>query len=232
MTEEQKEILIAKMLDAPSSLSDEELDLIFNDNELHDIYNVSAAVSRACIRQPEFDLKAEWNKFRPRLHRKPTVIRRAMRVAAIFLGVFLASGAAVKIIDNLSTDDRHPAIAQAEQSPETDSRPATLLNTTETKPGAKEPERKQTIVTNHTSTDKRHLAKAKTSQSNRHVSQIEPEVDVDEYLRIQQARVDNDLAMQAAESYMREYDDLVAFLDAVEAHNPELDNMIKQVTME
>lgn len=55
---------------------------------------------------------------------------------------------------------------------------------------------------------------------------------MDEYLRIQRARVDNDLAMQAAESYMREYNDLVALLDAVEAHNPELDNMINQVTME
>ena len=68
MTEEQKEILIAKMLDAPSSLSDVELDSILHDDELRDIYEASAALSSACIRQPEWDMKAEWNSFRPRIH--------------------------------------------------------------------------------------------------------------------------------------------------------------------
>ena len=71
MTEEQKEILIAKMLDAPSSLSDVELDSILHDDELRDIYEASAALSSACIRQPEWDMKAEWNSFRPRIRRKP-----------------------------------------------------------------------------------------------------------------------------------------------------------------
>ena len=76
----------------------------------------------------------------------------------------------------------------------------------------------------------RHLAKAEIDQSKTTVGQVE--TDVDEYLRIQQARIDNDLAMQVAESYTEEYDDLVAILDAAGAYNPELDNVIRKVTME
>lgn len=64
MTEEQKELLIAKMLDTPSSLSEEDLELILHDEELRGIYEASAALSGACIRQPELDMIAEWNCFR------------------------------------------------------------------------------------------------------------------------------------------------------------------------
>lgn len=56
MTEEQKEILIAKLLDCPSSLSDEELDLILHDGELREIYDASVAMSGALVRQPDFDM--------------------------------------------------------------------------------------------------------------------------------------------------------------------------------
>lgn len=61
MTEEQIEILIAKMLDAPSSLSDEELDSILQDEDLRSFYAASAALGNACIRQPEWDMEAEWH---------------------------------------------------------------------------------------------------------------------------------------------------------------------------
>lgn len=115
MTDEQKEILIAKMLDAPSSLSDKELDAILHDDELRDIYEVSSAVSSAYAGQPELDMEDEWKRFRPRLRRKPTAMRWAMRVAAIFLGVVLASGIAVRIIDLIYTHDRQPVIAKVDQ---------------------------------------------------------------------------------------------------------------------
>lgn len=65
MTEEQKEILIAKMLDAPASLSDMELDAILNDDELRDIYAASAALDSAYAAEAEFDMDAEWKRFCP-----------------------------------------------------------------------------------------------------------------------------------------------------------------------
>lgn len=230
MTEEKKEILIAKILDAPSSLSDEELDLILNDDELRDIYSVSAYITGACIRQPEFDMKAEWNKFRPRLRRKPTAMHWIMRVAAIFLGVLLASSIVVKIIDSAFTDDRRPVIAKVEKTPTIDNEPDVHHNIQVSK-SEEAPEIKQRIERNNSGSN-RHLTEAETSHPGSTVSQDESDIDVDEFLRIQEACIDNDLAMQVAESYAEEYDDLATLLDAVGTHNPELDIMIKKVTME
>lgn len=55
MTEEQKEKLIARMLDSPSSLSDEELEMMTLDEELRDIYEISSSVSGACMPAPHLE---------------------------------------------------------------------------------------------------------------------------------------------------------------------------------
>lgn len=128
MTEEQKEILIAKMLDAPASLSDMELDAILNDDELRDIYAASAALDSAYAAEAEFDMDAEWKRFCPRLHRKPNKMRWFMRVAAIFLGVLIASGVVVKIINTTFTHDPQPVIAKVEQVSKAAERPTLHLS--------------------------------------------------------------------------------------------------------
>lgn len=228
MTEEQKEILIAKMLDAPSSLSDEELDLILHDAELRDIYDASAALCSACMRQPVLDMEAEWTAFRPRIRRKPSPERWIMRVAAIFLGVLLLSGIVTKIVDKVFAPDERP-IAKAE--PATDSvaplleLPAQLI--TESVPGA-EP----VVKKSKPAVSKGHIATAEIARPSRNDAPAEPDIDIDEYLRAQQARIDNDLAMQAAEAYMEEYRQLIPLLDAAGVYSSELDNAIQKVTME
>ncbi len=232
MTEEQKEILIAKMLDAPSSLSDVELDSILHDDELRDIYEASAALSSACIRQPEWDMKAEWNSFRPRIRRKPATMRWVMRVAAIFLGVLFASNLVVRTIDYVFTIEQPSAIARVVQSPALNFATTSPRNPQTTEVTKEEAEQEPTIVRKHSTVANHHLAKAEINRSNPPAAQVEPTIDIDEYLRIQQARIDNDLAMQIAESYIEEYDDLIAILDAVGAYNAELDDAIKKVTME
>lgn len=237
MTEEQKEILIAKMLDAPSSLSDEEVDMILHDDELRDIYDVSATLGNACGRQPEFDMEAEWNRFRPRIRRKPSSMRWVMRVAAIFLGVMVSSGITVRIIDSVFSYNQPSAIAKAEQSQEqvqaADNSPA--MQKEPHAAGANEDARQiPAIAANHSVAPARHSAKSETTvtgNTNRSAP-METDIDVDEYLRIQQARIDNDLAVQVAESYIEEYDDYVLILDAAGAYDPELDNMIRKVAME
>lgn len=228
MTEEQKEILIAKMLDAPSSLSDEELDMLMHDDELREIYEASAAVSSACVRQPELDMKAEWERFRPRIKRKPAPMRWVMRVAAIFLGVIFLSAITVRIIDKVFSTDQTHAVAKVQPSPKLNTSTAIPVDQPLTE--IKDEAEKEPVIRrkpNH----HRPVDKIDNSQS---IAQAEDsviiDVDIDEYLRIQQARIDNDLAMQSARIYQEEYENLAALLDAVGLHNPELDNLITRIT--
>lgn len=234
MTEEQKDLLIAKMLDAPSSLSDEELEAILSDEELRDIYEASAALSTACIRQPELDMEAEWKNFRPRIRRKPSAMRWVMRTASIFLGVIVLSGIAGRIIDYIFTNDPAPITAEANLSPELNDTPvvppAEEITATESKPAIAKP---QPVAPPN------HLAKAKITKPEKSsvkmgkgMKQMDKEIDVDEYLRIQQARIDNDLALQAAEDYIAEFEEIMPLLDAAGVYNPELENAIRKVTME
>lgn len=106
MTEEQKDILIAKMLDAPATLSEKELELIATDDELRDIQKISAAISGALTPNIEIDAQQEWARFRPRIHRKPSPMRWVMRVAAIFLGIMLAAEIISKFTDQLFTAEK------------------------------------------------------------------------------------------------------------------------------
>lgn len=218
MTEEQKEILIAKLLDCTSSLSDEELDLILHDDELREIYEASAAMSGASVRLPEFDMEEEWRRFRLRLRRKPTRMRWVMRVAAVFLGVLLASGIVVKIIERVYTNDRQQSIAVVQH-------PGELENTTFIQQAMETEDNAPIEPTTH-------QPKAESHKLYTTITQEPTEADIDEYLRIQQARIDNDLAIMVAESYIEEYDDLVEILDEAGAYDPEFDNMLRKVTIE
>jgi hypothetical protein len=238
MTEEQKDLLIAKMLDAPSSLSDEELEAILSDEELRDIYEASAALSTACIRQPELDMEAEWKNFRPRIRRKPSAMRWVMRTASIFLGVIVLSGIAGRIIDYIFTNDSAPVTAEANLSPELNDTPMLSPDT----PLAEEitaTVSKPAIAKAQPVAPSSHLAKAKITKPEKSsvkmdkgMEQMDKEIDVDEYLRIQQARIDNDLALQAAEDYIAEFEEIMPLLDAAGVYNPELENAIRKVTME
>lgn len=231
MTEEQKEILIAKMLDAPASLSDMELDAILNDDELRDIYAASAALDSAYAAEAEFDMDAEWKRFCPRLRRKPDKVRWFMRVAAIFLGVLIASGVVVKIINTSFTHDPQPVIAKVEQVSKAAERPTPHVpeQTTMTEPKAP---RNHAVDHDSKHYNTRHIAKAEVSMPATTPAQAEPEIDVDEYLRIQQARIGNELALQIAESYMEEFERLVPILDAAGLYSSEMDDEIRKVTME
>ena len=208
MTEEYKERLIAKMLDAPSSLSDEELEAIVNDEELSGIYEMSAQVGSACVRQPEIDIDKEWAAFQPRLRRRRRpAMARLMRVAAIFTGVALVSGVIVKMSEHTLAPSEPAAVAKAEdQLPVRESRQSIAAASEESDPdvnAADEVEKKAAAVSTYgrkTVSSNSKLAK---------VEKVEPagldemisNIDVDEYIRIQQAKVDNDLAMQNVELY-------------------------------
>ena len=113
MTEQDKDILIGKMLDSPSSLTDKELSMIRTDEELKDIYRISSALKGACMTRPEIDVEREWRQFRTRLLHKPSPLRWMMRIAAIFLGVVLLSAVSVGIKNHVRTDNDRQVDAEA-----------------------------------------------------------------------------------------------------------------------
>ncbi len=234
MTEEQRDILIAKMLDAPSSLSDYELDMIEHDDELREIHETSAAISGACIRQPELDMDSEWERFRPRIRRKPSAIRRVMRVAAIFLGIMLVSSLLVKMVDHTLTSGKPAALAKVEH-------PAPL-----DLPASPEAVIPSPAVDDHTDAIKASapgqarpavprkaratLAKAKAPATP--ATSSPADLDIDEYLRIQQARIDNELAMQVAETVVDEFEAIRLLYDTIGEDDESMVNALREITMQ
>lgn len=164
MTEEKKDILIGKMVDAPDTLTDQEVETILNDDELMDIYNTSSEIRRAYMRQPEIDVDAEWLRFRPNIKRKISYFSRALRVAAVFTGAVILAGIAV------------------------------------------------------------HFGGTPAHETE--------QIDIDEYLRVQKARIDNDIAMQAAEMYTDEYRLIINRLSDMGIYDGNFDNAIARITIQ
>lgn len=213
MTEEQKDILIAKMLDAPDSLSDGELDMILFDEELRDIYEASALVSGALASKQEFDVEQEWRLFRHRILRKPSLTRRFMRVAAIFLGVVIASGIIAKVIDYSLTRGGQEQMAEV-------AKPTTLNDHANKDDTTKmliiEPVAEQKEVNKPATTV---IAKA-TRKANTASQKEEEEIDVDEYLRQQQEEIEEEIISNNAEIYVDEYYAMREFISGMNIENP------------
>lgn len=190
MTEDRKESLIAKLIDAPSSLTDEDLELIVGDDELRDIYEMSTIVKGACMR-PSMDVSEEWVNFRPRLTRRP---RPAwgwiVRVAAAFFGVSLLAAVVIKFSGPIPADQ--PLVAAGDEIQETDSTILLLPHDDED----------ETIAVESPSEQAPPVPVPPKAQKN---AVATPEIDIDEYLRIEQARIDEEIAVQMAEIYLSEY---------------------------
>lgn len=151
--------------------------------------------------------------------------------AAIFLGVIFMSSIVVRIVDNEFSTKQQSVIANVKQSHEKDIAPEDIQSPQFAE--KKEDADQEPTINNSTSTvSNSHLAKAEINHSKAKDTKEDSDIDVDEYLRIQQARIDNDQALQMAETYIENYDNVSAILDATGTYNPELDNMIRKVTME
>lgn len=194
MTEEQKDILIAKMLEAPASLTAEELDAIMCDEELRDIYNVSVAVGNACIRQPEIDTAREWQRFRQRMTpRRHTGRSKLLIAVSVAVAILTLSGLLYTAMRQPSIDSVSPLLARAEQPAPT------------TEPGTTCDEEHSLIATEYEDT-----TEAATEEIDiQAIIELTADTDIDEYLRLQQARIDNELALQNAEMYRLEYAELL-----------------------
>ncbi len=230
MTEEQKEFLIAKMLNAPSSLSDEELDLLANDEELRDIYEMSSAVSSACRRPLNIDVEEEWKRFQPYIKPKPAPMRLIIKVAAIFLGVILALAIVVKILDKSLTKEPQPVIVKSEQSvvPEQVAVVREPTHDSSVEPEVTSP---MTVKKKQVNKRKQKAKRAAVTESVETEEVMPPQdVNVDEFLRIQQARIDNDLALQTAKIIEEEYDKTYLLFAIISSKDEVTSNTIRRLT--
>lgn len=211
MTEQDKDILIGKMIDSPSSLTDEELSMILIDDELKDIYEISSDVKGACIPKQEMDIEREWRLFRHRILPKPSPMRWMMRIAAIFLGVMLASGILVKFTDYLFTDENKTIVVS-------DAGKRVVLNNQVSGNDVVDLPKKDVepiSVMHPVREDIRDSKPVKTKilrSIDKKVQLEEDEIDVDEYLRLQQSEIDQEIALLNAEMFLDERDALREFI--------------------
>lgn len=189
MTEEQKEILLGRMVDNPAGLSSDDMAMIAGDEELRELYQLSADLKTACVKPPEIDEAKEWQCFRSRMRVVGRRRRwsRMMRVAAIFLGVMLLSGVAVTLIDRLMLMPESTEIA------------AVPVDTVTVAPMQKEAAGPELIADVAV---KEAVGEAKRAGW-KHSTPSEPSIE--EYLAVQQARVENEIATELAEAIKQQY---------------------------
>lgn len=223
MTEEQKYILIEKMLDAPASLTDEELDMIANDDELKDIYEISSDVSSACVGAPAVVVDDEWKRFSPRIARKPSLVRRFMRVAAVLLCVMLVSGIVVRLADRLLTEGSPDMLGNAliEQAGKVQEQDSTINSVVTPPPVVKVAGAKPRIA---------YRSKARRAAMTE--IDLPDDAEIEEYLRIQKARIDNDIAMQTAEVITEEYAAMRQSGDFAGEPDAVVEAVINKITMQ
>lgn len=198
MTEDQKDILIAKMIDSPVSLSEEELELIVSNPELGEIHEISSRLEESLTPMPEIDMADEWARMRPRLRRRRSALRCWTRAAAAVAGVLIISGLAVFTRNHFQPAYQGQAIAESisrknDKSMQTATTIATAVYDNEVKE-AEVPAKPH--------------PKAKKKKANP-TPQTE-DIDIEELLRIEQARIDNEIAMQNIEIYRLEHEQFCA----------------------
>lgn len=193
MTEEQKEILLGRMVDNPAGLSSDDMAMIAGDEELRELYQLSADLKTACVKPPEIDEAKEWQRFRSRMRVARRRRRRSwmMRVAAISLGVMLLSGVAVALIDRLMLMPESTEIA------------AVPVDTVTVAPKQKEATGPGPIADAAVKeTVKETVGEAKRA-GGKQSTPSEPSIE--EYLAVQQARIENEIATELAEAIKQQY---------------------------
>lgn len=215
MTEQDKDILVGKMLDSPSSLTDEELSKILNDDELRDIYEASSAVKGAYMSLSEIEVENEWRGFRRRILPKPSPLRWMVKIAAIFLGIVLLSGILVKIVDYGLTQDDKPFVTDAGQSMVNNPSGGidVDIDLSDTK------ERVDDMSEIETTTPVYVSATSGRLKSTAGKVEVEEDIDIDGYLRSQQAEIDYEIALLNAEIYLDERDAMQEFVGYMNADN-------------
>lgn len=198
MTQEQRDQIISRMINAPETLTEADIEAIRRDEELRDLYELSASLSAAAAPAPEYDMAKEWETFRRKMRRRPAPSRWAWvrRSAAVFLGVIVVGGLLGRVIDAVFTTDA--SSGQIAQAVLTDTIFATV--TPELDVDLEVTEAPAPVAPSPVPSKKK--LPAKTAEL---MTELIAEADIEEILRAQEARVQNDLALSAAQAIREEY---------------------------
>lgn len=229
MTEVEKDLLIGKMTDNPDSLTDQDLDAISKDSELREIYEISCLIKRVASSKIEVDGVKEWELFRPRIKKNPMLFIRYMRIAAIFLGVLVLSYIVIKTVNNVYEKPATPVMSQNNEIIKEKQKSGTQdLNFTFNS---------DSISTGKVDRNSNELAGKiiKTKNTTEEEIQIEiqtaNEIDIDEYLRIEEAKIENELALLTSQMYLDEIERIKPKLESLGIDEVWIDNEIKKMTM-
>lgn len=208
MTSEERDILIEKMIDKPETLTSDEIAMIASDKELREIYEISAQLADEMMEIPEVDEDAEWLEFKGMLiatRKRSNLMRWWIGVAAVFAAILIGGVVARYILT-----DNEPVITPyvAKVIPVADAVTDCAKDSAVIPQANKQVIKRSPIITGQDHKDEKE--------------------DFDEYLRIEQARVDNEVAVALARVYQEEYSvNLEALADILE--NQELNDSIKLV---
>lgn len=226
MTDAQKERLIEKMIDTPSLMTDEELELILNDQELWDIYEMSSSLSNAYIPQPEVVIRKEWKSFKPFLKKKPNFIHIFVKIAAIFLGILVLSSITGMVVYRLVNNDERKVIVKVDEK-----KIIEVLSSEEPKNTLSENKNEMTPSESQNNIYQTPREVNSKSVINDNMKESE-EIDIEEYMRIQQARVDNELAVLEVQLILDEYNELIPLIDSLNIDNSLLQAKINNLTIQ
>ena len=223
MTEQEKDILIGKMIDAPGFLSDEELNAIMLDDELRDILEVSSMLKGAYAFQSEIDVEREWRLFRHRILSKTFWWRLILKVAAVFIGVVMVSGIMVKVADLMLMPKDQPVVAVTVRSSGGEFIKADDAASPEAVDGDHAPSEP---------VDKLPDGKVREKKPVAEYVEGDEEFDIDEYLRQQQAEIDRDIALINAEIYLDQRDAIQEFMEYIDGNADIADYADAEIIME
>ena len=210
MTEEDKDILIGKMIDKPETLTDDDIAMILSDSELKELYEISAGLASELIPMPEIDVDAEWSRMQSEiaaLKPRKSFNMRWLGAAAVIAAILTCGTIATKFIlsdSNSCQPVKTPYISKVATSDNESKSLNDNDNTPEFSIG----------VTKIIEVE----AKSETNKA-----------DSEEFIRIEEARIDNEVAMALARVYQEDYAmDLEGLAEMLSAMPEVADSIVNQ----
>lgn len=195
------------MIDRPADLSPDEIEAIMGDAELCDFYEISVDLQNSLIEEPQINIKEEWGNFCQLLsaRRRRLSLKAIMQIAAIFIGIALLSGVVLNIINSQSSQSSVAGmLADVQRTNDTCGiyiapKTTTIATPKPTTSTPSEQSKSQQIVLDNISSAS--VTTPQTAVTDIAISDFDPE----QYVKVQQARIDNEIAMAMAERYLTEY---------------------------
>lgn len=233
MKEDDKVNLINKMIDNPDSLTKQDFDAILKDREIKEIYEISSSIKGFIMSGIEVNGMKEWELFRPRIKNKTNPFKWIMRVAAIFLGIMIISNIMVRIIDRVL--DQHPTTVISNSNERYDGNTQNGMKKQPLTIPLEDISQKVVEVNNVEIVSEKeiqHLTSSPKATKEKIDSEIPKsnEIDIDEYLRIQEAKIENELAFLNAQIYLEEIERIKLDLENQGFDEEWIDKEIKKIT--